>query len=124
MAARVAIALVMAALAAEMALAAMTQQPTAGKTAAAPPAQRLPVGTVVDKPIGRVRLLDEHGRSTSLAAFRGRYLVLAPSLTLCHEVCPITVGALTDLQRRLRAGGLQHRVVVAQASVDPWRDSP
>jgi cytochrome oxidase Cu insertion factor (SCO1/SenC/PrrC family)/thiol-disulfide isomerase/thioredoxin len=51
-------------------------------------------------------------------------VVLAPSLTLCHEVCPLTTGALMQLQARLRAEGLGRRVVVAEATVDPWRDSP
>jgi protein SCO1/2 len=92
--------------------------------AVARPAPDLPVGTALDKPVGRKPLIDEHGRPTSLAAFRGRWLVLAPSLTLCHEVCPLTTGALDDLRRRLAADGLGSRVVVAEATVDPWRDTP
>jgi cytochrome oxidase Cu insertion factor (SCO1/SenC/PrrC family)/thiol-disulfide isomerase/thioredoxin len=91
-------------------------------TAAMPPA--LPAGTALVKPLGHLPLVDEQGRRTSLAAFRGRYVVLAPSLTLCHEVCPLTTGALMQLQARLRAEGLGRRVVVAEATVDPWRDSP
>ena len=90
--------------------------------AAFPPA--LPAGTALVKPLGRLPLVDEQGRHTSLAAFRGRWVVLAPSLTLCHEVCPLTTGALMQLQARLRAEGLAQRVVVAEATVDPWRDSP
>jgi protein SCO1/2 len=79
---------------------------------------------LLDKRLGRLGLIDERGRPTSLAAFHGRYLVLAPSLTLCHEVCPLTTAALVRLRRSLRAEGLGRRVVVAQATVDPWRDSP
>jgi cytochrome oxidase Cu insertion factor (SCO1/SenC/PrrC family)/thiol-disulfide isomerase/thioredoxin len=89
----------------------------------APPAP-LAAGTPLDERIPHLRLIDEHGRATSLDAFRGRYLVLAPSLTLCHEVCPLTTGALLSLRDRLRDAGLAGRVVVAEASVDPWRDSP
>jgi cytochrome oxidase Cu insertion factor (SCO1/SenC/PrrC family)/thiol-disulfide isomerase/thioredoxin len=59
-----------------------------------------------------------------LAAFRGRYTVLAPSLTLCHEVCPLTAGALTELRSRLARRGLGRRAAVVQVTVDPWRDSP
>jgi cytochrome oxidase Cu insertion factor (SCO1/SenC/PrrC family) len=62
--------------------------------------------------------------AVSLAALRGRYVVLAPTLTLCHEVCPLTTAALMQLQRRLRSRGLGDRVLVAEATVDPWRDSP
>jgi len=78
----------------------------------------------IDKPLADVPLIDERGGRTSLAAFRGRYVVLAPSLTLCHEVCPLTTGALTRLQAELGARGLGEKVVVAEATVDPWRDSP
>jgi len=78
----------------------------------------------MDKALAPLPLLHEHGRRTSLAAFHGRYLVLAPTLTLCHEVCPMTTGALMDLERELQASGQGRRVVVAEATVDPWRDSP
>jgi protein SCO1/2 len=49
-------------------------------------------GTVVDRTVPKLPLLDPGGRATSLAAFRGRVVVLAPFLTLCHEVCPLTTG--------------------------------
>jgi cytochrome oxidase Cu insertion factor (SCO1/SenC/PrrC family)/thiol-disulfide isomerase/thioredoxin len=76
------------------------------------------------RPLPTVPLIDEHGRRTSLAAFRGRVLVFAPSLTLCKEVCPMTTGVLIDLVSRLRREGLSSRVAVAEVTVDPWRDSP
>jgi len=88
------------------------------------PAPALAAGSVVDKRVGRLPLVDEHGHATSLAAFRGKWVVLAPSLTLCHEVCPLTTGALGQLQRDVRSRGLGDRVVVAEATVDPWRDTP
>jgi cytochrome c biogenesis protein CcmG, thiol:disulfide interchange protein DsbE len=90
---------------------------------AATPAS-LPAGTLLDEPLGDLRLIDEHGHATALSAFRGKYLVLAPSLTLCHEVCPLTTGALMSLRDQLRSAGLGGRVVVAEATVDPWRDTP
>jgi cytochrome oxidase Cu insertion factor (SCO1/SenC/PrrC family)/thiol-disulfide isomerase/thioredoxin len=93
------------------------------RTTGAAPAS-LAAGTAVDKRLGRLPLIDERGRPTSLAAFHGRYVVLAPSLTLCHEVCPLTTGALMRIRRELRSRGLGERVVVAEATVDPWRDSP
>jgi len=114
----------LAALAAiEIAVAALTARgaPAPARIETAP---ELGTGTALDKPVGRLPLLDERGRATSLADFRGRWVVLAPSLTLCHEVCPLTTGALMDLQARLRRAGLGGRVVVAEATVDPWRDSP
>ena len=50
--------------------------------------------------------------------------VFAPFLTLCSEVCPITTGALLQVQRAVARAGLAGRVVVAEVSVDPWRDTP
>jgi protein SCO1 len=80
-------------------------------------------GVAVDRPVPDVRLTDEHGRSTSLRAFRGTVVVLAPTLTFCHEVCPITSGALEQIQYDARRAGLGDRVTVLEVSVDPWRDT-
>lgn len=81
-------------------------------------------GVALDRAVPDVGLLDEHGRTTSLRAFRGRVVVLAPSLTFCHEVCPITSGALEQIRYDARRAGLGDRVAVVEVSVDPWRDSP
>lgn len=69
-------------------------------------------------------LTDAAGRHVSLAAWRGKWVVLVPSMTLCQEVCPMTTGALMQLQSQLRRAGLAHRVVVVEATIDPWRDDP
>lgn len=86
----------------------------------------LVMGTALERPrrVPAMPLIDASGRSVSTRAWRGKWVVLAPSLTLCHEVCPLTTGALTELVARLRAHGLAGRVVVAEVTVDPWRDSP
>jgi cytochrome c biogenesis protein CcmG/thiol:disulfide interchange protein DsbE len=86
----------------------------------------LAVGTELQRPklIPRFELIDERGRPFSLNAWRGKYVVLAPSMTLCHEVCPLTTGALIQLTTRLRQVGLADQVVVVEATVDPWRDTP
>ncbi len=85
---------------------------------------RLAVGSLVDRPVPDIALTDERGRRVSLASFRGRYLILAPSMTLCHEVCPMTAAVLGEIQAAVRRDGLARRVAVAEATVDPWRDSP
>jgi cytochrome c biogenesis protein CcmG/thiol:disulfide interchange protein DsbE len=86
----------------------------------------LAVGTELQRPrlIPNLELIDERGRAFSLSAWRGKYVVLAPSMTLCHEVCPLTTGALTQLTTQLRRAGLAGRVIVVEATVDPWRDTP
>lgn len=69
-------------------------------------------------------LRNQHGAVTSLARYRGRIVVVAPFLTLCAELCPLTTGVLRQVDRRLRAAGLRRRVALLEVSVDPWRDSP
>ncbi len=90
-----------------------------------PPAS---LGNVVDLPVRAsvldAPLVDQHGRTTSLSGFRGRVVVLVPFLTSCQEQCPITTGALLQVQRALSADGMGHTVAIAEASVDPSRDVP
>ncbi len=59
----------------------------------------------------------------SLAALRGKVVVLAPFLSLCQDECPLVTGAFISLQRDLRGAGLAHRVVFVEATVDPGRDT-
>jgi cytochrome c biogenesis protein CcmG/thiol:disulfide interchange protein DsbE len=86
----------------------------------------LAVGTELPRPrsVPPFRLIDEHGRPFSLSSWRGKWVVLAPSMTLCHEVCPLTTGALTELTSQLDRAGLAGHVLVVEATVDPWRDTP
>ena len=85
----------------------------------------LAVGTALEpRPTPPLELIDERGTSTAMSAFRGKWVVLAPSMTLCHEVCPITTAAFTALRTRLRQAGLANRVAVVEVTVDPWRDTP
>ncbi len=81
-------------------------------------------GVQMDRAVPDLPLVDASGQPTSLAAFRGRTVVLAPFLTLCHEVCPITTGAFIEMEQAVRQAGLAGRVVFVQATVDPGRDSP
>jgi protein SCO1/2 len=86
----------------------------------------LATGTALPQPrkVPQVELIDEQGKPFSLSQWRGKWVVLAPSLTLCHEVCPMTTGALTQLTNEVKRAGLASQVVIAEATVDPWRDSP
>ncbi len=71
-----------------------------------------------------VTLTNMDGQPTTLAAYRGKYVVLAPFLTLCQDECPLIAGAFLAMERDVAAAGLSHRVVFLTVSVDPWRDSP
>jgi protein SCO1/2 len=97
-------------------------QTTAATSVPAPVA----TGTALPHPrkLPSLTLIDEQGKPFSFSQWRGKWIVLAPSLTLCHEVCPMTTGALTELTNDIHRVGLANQVVVAEATVDPWRDSP
>ena len=68
-------------------------------TASAEVPALLAVGTELQKPrpVSSVPLIDAHGKPFSLTQWRGKWVILAPSMTLCHEVCPMTTGALMEL---------------------------
>jgi protein SCO1/2 len=86
------------------------------------------VGTEVNRPvpaaIGALRLTDDRGQPTSLAALHGQIVVLADILTLCQETCPLTTGNLLNMDRAVTASGLADRVRFVELTVDPGRDTP
>ena len=86
----------------------------------------LAIGTELQKPrqVPDIPLTDARGRQVSLKTWHGKWIVLAPSMTLCQEVCPMTTGALIQLTDQIKRAGLSKQVVVVEATVDPWRDSP
>jgi cytochrome oxidase Cu insertion factor (SCO1/SenC/PrrC family)/thiol-disulfide isomerase/thioredoxin len=75
------------------------------------------------RPVPAMTLTGADGRPVSTRSWRGRYVILAPSMTLCHEVCPMTTAVLMDVAAQVRRAGLSKQVVVATATVDPWRDT-
>ena len=79
---------------------------------------------MLDRPTPQhVPLVDQEGQPVSLAALRGKVVVLAPFLSLCQDECPLVTGAFVSLQRDLRAAGLADRVVFVETTVDPGRDT-
>jgi protein SCO1 len=88
---------------------------------APPPASQ---GIVESRAVPTIPLITSAGTPTSLAAYRGRYVVLAPFLTLCQDECPLVTGAFIALQRDVAAAGLAKKVVFVEITVDPGRDTP
>jgi len=112
-------------LAAVSVLAAIRHSSSGTSKSASVPAP-LAAGTALSSPkkVPAMHLVSETGKPFSLGSWRGKWVILAPSMTLCHEVCPMTTGVLEEVEHHLHQAGLQNRVVVATATVDPWRDSP
>lgn len=104
----------------------LTSKDTVTQTASGSVPAELAAGDPLygSKPLPAIPLVNENGQKTSLAAYKGKFVVFAPSMTLCAEVCPMTTGSLIDLVGKLRREGLASKVVVAEVTVDPWRDSP
>lgn len=93
------------------------------------PAPKPPsAGTQLDTPlpadIATLPLLDETGRATNLAAFKGKTVVLTDFMTLCQEVCPITTAQLTQVDKKVTKAGLADKVEFVLITVDPQRDTP
>jgi protein SCO1 len=82
------------------------------------------VGQAVDPPVRApdFRLVDQSGRSVSVSAQRGHWLVVTFLYTHCPDVCPLIAAQLNRAigTRVGREAGLR----VISVSVDPRRDTP
>jgi protein SCO1 len=67
-------------------------------------------------------LRDQHGQLVSLAAERGKYVVVTFLYVHCKDVCPIIAGQLNQALRML--GPARNDVRVLAVSVDPKGDTP
>ena len=95
-----------------------------GSSGGDPPPPPVSQGIVLDRPIPDTPLISSAGTATSLSAYRGRYIVLAPFLSLCQDECPLVTGAFIALQRDVKAAGLGAKVVFMEITVDPGRGTP
>lgn len=65
-------------------------------------------------------LLDQHGQIVTLAALRGRPVLVTFAYAHCETVCPLVVDEVLSAQRRVA----ERRPVVLVVTIDPWRDTP
>ena len=91
-----------------------------------PSAPSADFGTILPKPrqVPATPLVNEAGQDVSLASIRGKYVMLAPFLTLCQEECPLTTGVYQELQASVDKAGLGDKVAFVEVTVDPERDTP
>ena len=86
------------------------------------------VGTAVDVSVPQsvltLPLTDSQGRPTSLAAYRGKIVVLADAMTLCQEVCPLLGANFVLMAHATTRSGAAQKVQFVQLTVDPDRDTP
>ena len=107
-------------------LVAVSNKKSDGSSAATPVPAPFAVGTELPRPrhLPSFQLVDSAGKPYQLNDTHGKWIVLAPSMTLCREVCPMTTGALEELKSTLAKDGIGNDVDVVETTVDPWRDSP
>jgi len=71
-----------------------------------------------------IPLIDQNGAQTSLGALKGKYLVIAPFLTTCQEICPMVSANFGRLSRAVSKAGLNDKIALVELSVDPATDTP
>jgi len=76
--------------------------------------------TAVDIDASGFVLTDQHGRSTSLAGFPGKPVLLTFAFGHCTTVCPTLVHEVSAA----RAAADRAEVPLLIISLDPWRDAP
>ena len=78
---------------------------------------------ITDAPWGRgFELTDHHGKTRTLADFRGKVVTLFFGYTGCPDMCPTTLALLGESVRKLGADA--DRIQVLFVTVDPKRDTP
>jgi protein SCO1/2 len=68
-------------------------------------------------------LVDQTGRTLSLADVRGKVLAISFVFTTCSDSCPIVTAKMAEIQRRLGTD-FGRRVHFVSISVDPLTDTP
>ena len=100
-------------------------RPRAGpKPSLDPPPGGASQGILQNRAIPNIPLISSAGTPTSLTAYRGKNIVMAPFLSLCQDECPLVTGAFIALERDIKAAGLGAKVVFMEITVDPGRDTP
>lgn len=65
-------------------------------------------------------LIDQHGQTVSLDAFRGRPVLVTFAYAHCETICPLVIEDVLAAQRQLT----DHPPAVVIITLDPWRDTP
>ncbi|GIL40044.1 SCO family protein [Roseiterribacter gracilis] len=71
---------------------------------------------------GELRLVDQDGRPTDEASFKGRWRLVYFGYTFCPDVCPTELQTMTDAMDEL--GPKAEQVQPIFVTIDPARDTP
>jgi protein SCO1/2 len=85
------------------------------------------VGSVVDftipPAIANLPLTKPDGTKTSLADYRGKFVMVTDFMTECTDICPMISANTAALARAVTANGYGDKVVLLEVSIDPARDT-
>jgi cytochrome oxidase Cu insertion factor (SCO1/SenC/PrrC family) len=76
------------------------------------------------KPLPDFTLIDSSGRTFDRDSFKGRWTFLFFGYTHCPDVCPTTLGMLTQVEKALQIDAELTQPNYVFISVDPLRDTP
>lgn len=74
----------------------------------------------LDRPAPALGLTDQHGKVVTLAALRGRPVIVTFAYAHCETVCPLVVQDVVQAGRSLEL----ERPAIVVITLDPWRDTP
>jgi protein SCO1/2 len=78
----------------------------------------------IGTPLEDLKLTRSDGSPTSLAAYRGKPLVISMIFTSCHHVCPSTTQYLQEVARKARSVLGADSFAVVSIGFDTARDNP
>ena len=68
-------------------------------------------------------LFDTNGKAITLNSFKGKFVVIAPFLTSCQEICPMTSADMRAVAAAINTSGMGSQAQVLEITVDPSRDT-
>jgi len=71
---------------------------------------------------GPFRLTDQDGKARSNTDFRGKYQLIYFGYSFCPDVCPTTLGVISQALDQMGVDG--NRIVPIFITIDPERDTP
>jgi cytochrome oxidase Cu insertion factor (SCO1/SenC/PrrC family) len=96
---------------------------SAGAIPAPPQSLGITFDQTVPAAIRNLPLTMANGKTTTLAAYQGRPVMISDFLTLCTDICPMISANSAAIARALAANGLSDKTAVLEISVDPHRDT-
>jgi protein SCO1/2 len=80
--------------------------------------------TPLRDPAAEIGLVNQAGDTVSLAAYRGRAVLVTFAFGNCQTVCPLVVHASLAARDKIAATMPERTPAIVVVTLDPWRDTP